>query len=316
MSEIVYPIKWVVQKTGLSPHVLRVWERRYKAVSPARTDSNRRIYSASELHRLDLLAKLTGAGHVIGQIANLPDEDLESMVAGIPREGATVGPAVGVPAVEVLLQKAWVAVIAMDLKLLRDLLARAGVELGDSALTEQLMIPLIEKIGRGWENGELSIAEEHAASAVIREVLFLNSRPYAESSSAPGIVITTPAGQLHELGAALVSSIARRRGWKVTYLGASVPAEEIVRAVVRTHSLAVGLSIVYPADDPLLPDELRRLKRLLPAHVGLLLGGRSAMAYCQLAEEIGAVIPTDFDGFKAGLEMLREKATPVGAFKR
>lgn len=315
MSEMVYPIKWVVQRTGLSPHVLRVWERRYGAVSPARTESNRRMYSAAELHRLELLAKLTGAGHGIGQIANLPDEDLESMVAGIPRERATVGPAVGGAAVEALLQKTWVAVKAMDLELLRDLLERAGVELGDSALTEQLMVPLIEKIGRGWENGELSIAEEHAASAVIQEVLFLNSRPYAESSSAPGIVIATPVGQLHELGAALVSSIARRRGWKVTYLGASVPAEEIARAVARTHSLAVGLSIVYPPDDPLLPDDLRRLKRLLPAHVGLLLGGRSAVAYDQLAEEIGAVIPKDLEGFKAGLDMLREKAIPAGAFK-
>lgn len=308
MSERVYPIKWVVQKTGLSPHVLRVWERRYEAVSPARTDSNRRVYSDAELHRLELLAKLTRAGHGIGQIANLPDEELESMAASIQREDVIEGPAVGVTAVETLLQKAWGAVTAMDLDLLRDVLERAGVELGDSALTEQLMVPLIEKIGRGWENGELSIAEEHAASVVIREVLFLNSRPYAESTSAPGIVITTPAGQFHELGAALVSSIARRRGWKVTYLGASVPAEEIVRAAVRSHSLAVALSIVYPADDPRLPDELRRLKRLLPIHVALFLGGRSANGYYPLAEEIGAVIPTGLDEFKTGLDRLREKA--------
>ncbi len=316
MSELVYPMKWVAQKTGLSPHVLRVWERRYEAVSPARTASNRRMYSDAELHRLELLAKLTGAGHGIGQIANLPDEDLESMAASIQREEVAEGPAMGVTSVEKSLQKAWGAVTSLDLDLLREVLERAGVELGDSALAEQLMVPLIEKIGSGWETGELSIAEEHAASAVIRELLFLNSRPYAESFSAPGIVIATPAGQLHELGAALVSSTARRRGWRVTYLGASVPAEEIARAVVRSHSQAVGLSIVYPADDPLLPDELRRLKRLLPADVALLLGGRSARGYYQLAEEIGAIIPTDLDGFKAGLDRLREKPAQGGAFKK
>lgn len=308
MMEGRYSMKWVVQKTGLSSHVLRVWERRYKAVSPDRTDSNRRLYSDDELRRLEMLAILTRSGQGISQIAALPDGDLEAMLAQIPRIGDTKISATDGYAEDKLMRKAWEAVIHLDLTLLRDVLERAGVSFGNAGMSEYLMVPLIERIGSAWETGEISIAEEHAASAVIREVLFLNSRPFAESANAPGIVIATPAGQLHELGAALVASIARRRGWNVTYLGASLPAEEIARAVIRSRSIAVGLSIVYPADDPQLPDELRRLKRLLPDHTPLLIGGRAASSYHLVAAEIGATIPSGLHDFKANLESIREKS--------
>lgn len=236
------------------------------------------------------------------------NEELEAMLAKIPRIGDTKSSTTDGSTEENLMLEAWEAVTSLDLNLLRDVLERAGVSLGNAAMSERLMVPLIERIGSAWENGEISIAEEHAASAVIREILFLNSRPFAESPNAPGIVIATPAGQLHELGAALVASVARRRGWNVTYLGASLPAEEIARAVIRSRSIAVGLSIVYPTDDPQLPEELRRLKRLLPDHVPLLIGGRAASSYHDVAGEIGATIPTGLHDFKADLESIREKS--------
>lgn len=311
MTEIRYPMKLVVQKTGLSSHVLRVWERRYGAVRPDRTESNRRLYSGEELKRLELLARLTRAGHGIRQVATLSEEELESMVAAIPAGEDPAGQPASGSAEEKLLGEAWSAVVGLDLSLLRNVLERAAVSLGNTGLTEHLMVPLIERIGRGWESGELSVAEEHAASAVVREVLFHNSRPFAESAGAPGIVVATPIGQLHELGAVLVTSIARRRGWNVTYLGASMLAEEIVRAVERSRPLAVGLSIVYPGDDPQLPDELRRLRRLLPEEVAVLVGGRAASSYQEVIGEIGATVVSDLGGFKAELDSLRERPQAV-----
>jgi len=306
MPQLRYPMKFVVQQTGLSPHVLRVWERRYGAVQPERSDSNRRQYAEEEITRLGLLSKLTKAGHAIGQIATLPADELKSMAADLPATPAPEATPASPEPQEDLMDWAWSHVVALEPGKLRTLLDDSVVSLGATGVLEQLLVPLVSRIGTGWESGELSAAEEHAASAVIKDVLFLGSRPFAESAGAPGLLVAAPAGQLHELGAAMVTSTARRLGWNVTYLGPSLPAEEITRAAIRSGALAVALSIVYPGDDPQMPDELRRLRRLLPDGMPILIGGRAAPAYGAAIAQIGATLLSDIAGFKAELGKLRE----------
>ncbi|MGJ8642560.1 MAG: MerR family transcriptional regulator [Luteolibacter sp.] len=300
-------MKLVSLRTGLSPHVLRVWERRYEAVTPQRSNSNQRIYREEEVNRLEMLARLTKAGHGIGQIAGLPIEELELMDGALPRENNEVEDTAD--SAEELLDEAWKCVATLDPAGLRLILDKAAVLLGISGLLTQLLVPLIGRVGMGWESGNLSIAEEHAASAVIREALLLASRPFADSSGAPLLLVTTPSGQLHELGADLVSALARQLGWDVTYLGPSLPAIEIARAVERTKPTALALSIVYPGDDPLLSDELRRLKRLLPPELPILIGGGAASSYATAIQEIGARSPADLDVLKTELANIRERRT-------
>ena len=76
-----YPIKVAVRRTGLTSHAIRVWEKRYSAVTPVRTPTNRRLYSEADIERLHLLRRATLAGHSIGQIAGLPIDDLRALVA-------------------------------------------------------------------------------------------------------------------------------------------------------------------------------------------------------------------------------------------
>ena len=79
-SKQVHSIRAVSKQTGLSPHVIRVWERRYKAVEPVRSETRRRMYSDAEVERLKLLQAATSAGHSIGNIANLPAERLSELI--------------------------------------------------------------------------------------------------------------------------------------------------------------------------------------------------------------------------------------------
>ena len=81
------------------------------------------------------------------------------------------------------------------------------------------------------------------------------------------LVVATPAGQIHELGALLVGAAAANLGWHVTYLGASLPAAEIAGAARQNRARAVALSLVYPEDDPRLEGELTRLRESLPPEV-------------------------------------------------
>src|SRR5580700_2846659 len=74
-----YPVQVVVRQTGLTPHLLRAWEKRYAAVHPTRSESGRRVYSDLDLRRLKLLSRITKQGHPIGSVATLPDEVLENL---------------------------------------------------------------------------------------------------------------------------------------------------------------------------------------------------------------------------------------------
>jgi methylmalonyl-CoA mutase cobalamin-binding subunit len=118
------------------------------------------------------------------------------------------------------------------------------------------------------------------------------------------LVVATPSGQLHELGALLVGAAAANLGWHVTYLGASLPAAEIAGAARQNRARAVALSLVYPEDDPRLEGELSRLRELLPPEVALLAGGRAMPAYRAILARLGATLISDLRQLCAELDEL------------
>ena len=71
-----YRVGMVAKMTGLSTHTLRMWEKRYAAVVPERTEAGGRLYTDADVERLRLLHTLVESGHSIGGIAKLSDVDL------------------------------------------------------------------------------------------------------------------------------------------------------------------------------------------------------------------------------------------------
>lgn len=316
-EEVLHSIKVAARRTGLSPHVIRAWEKRYSTVRPSRTEGNRRLYSSGELERLSLLKQATEAGHSIGDIAGLTTEQLsalvaqESALAGRFERSVSVEPApVTGPTPGEFVTAAYRAVESMAADQLEAVLDRASVALGQMRLLNELVVPLVERIGEEWRRGNLKVAHEHIASAVIRTFLGQVARPIAIHPAAPGLLATTPAGQLHELGAVLVAAAATNHGWRVTYAGASLPAEEIAAAAQHNRVSAVALSIVHPEDDPSLPNELLRIRRLLPPGIAIIAGGRAVGAYRKTLEGMEAVVVTDLVHFTHELDRLRRSGGP------
>lgn len=306
MSELQHSIKFAARKTGLSPHVIRVWEKRYDAVSPHRTDTNRRLYSDTEIERLSLLRAATLAGHSIGNVAQLPTTKLRELSANAPatqfdasRDDALV---------TAVMTEAISTVMDHDHAKLEDILSRAAVQLGNHGLLERIIAPLAHRIGDLWQSGSITAAHEHFASAVIRNFLIRHSKPYAMSGTTPTIVVATPAGQLHELGAVMVAAAANDMGWRVIYLGTSLPALEIAGAVIRNQARALALSIIFPNDDPNLPGELETLRKNLPDHVKLIAGGRAAGSYAAALEHSGFVRNASLGAFYKALEEIRKSS--------
>jgi methylmalonyl-CoA mutase cobalamin-binding domain/chain len=303
MSTLV-PINLVSKRTGLSQHVIRIWEKRYSAVVPARTQGGQRAYSDEDVLRLNLLRRLSEAGHKISGIARLPREELEGLWAREQPLPVTFGNE-SEPENE-LVQEMLRCIATMDRSGLEDLLRKAAVKLGAHASLEKVIAPLTEKVGELWREGTLNAAHEHFASVSIREFLWGAIRPYSANAKAPGILITTPTGQLHELGAIIVGAAAADLGWRVVYLGPSLPPAEIASAAAQNGVRAVGLSIVYPEDDSELPGELEVLRRYLPGEIAILAGGRAAAAYADVLDRIGARQPKTLTELYRELDELRK----------
>jgi DNA-binding transcriptional MerR regulator/methylmalonyl-CoA mutase cobalamin-binding subunit len=304
-----HTMKVVARRTGLSPHVIRIWEKRYGAVTPSRTQTRRRLYTDSEIQRLVLLRRATLAGHSIRQIANLSLAQLRALVAedevaGAPPASGPRSPA-DVSTAPAYLAACMTAVQALDAIALENALMHARVALSHTAFLEALIVPMMQSIGDLWRDGSLRIMHEHLVSAIVRTLLGSLVTPASLPPTAPHMIVTTPAGQLHEIGALIVASIAGTEGWRVTYLGPNLPAEDIAAAVQQDPARAVGLSIIYPPDDPRLPQELARLRRYIGPDTPLFVGGRAAAGYDDMLQCVMAIRPKELAEFRAYLEALR-----------
>lgn len=272
-DEARHPIRVVADRTGISTHVLRAWERRYGVVSPKRTDGGQRYYSDADIHRLSLLLKASLSGRSVGQLASLPTEELALIVA----EDAAL--ALARPT-ESGSHRALALSSVRDMQpdRLQAVLKRALLSLGTSTFLDDLLTPLLIEIGEEWHAGRLDIAHEHAASAAIEQLLGALVRELNVLTDAPRVLIATPAGQRHSHGALMAAAAAAHDGWHVVWLGADLPAAQIAAAARSHGAIVVGLSVTTTEEPDRLESELTLLRQSLDAITPMYVGGAAGQS--------------------------------------
>ena len=304
-----HPIAVVAERTRLSQDVLRVWERRYRVVEPGRSASGQRLYSDADIERLRLLSFATRMGRTISQVAGLPTAELARIVREDEDARGRAGP--DEPSGDVpneLVESALEYVRALDASSLNAMLHRALLSMGMPAFLDAVATPLLRRIGDEWHGGRLVPAQEHLASAIIQRVIINAMQTVTAPAGAPNLVIATPSGERHEIGALLAAAAAASEGWRVTYLGADLPAADIADAAVRTNARAVGLSIVYIADQPWVLDEISILRTRLPASIALLVGGAAGVSLAAKLSRDGIRLLADLGALR---ETLRRDRTTL-----
>jgi DNA-binding transcriptional MerR regulator len=303
---LTYPIRAVAGKSGLSAHTIRAWEKRYGVLAPDRSDTNRRMYKEADIERLVLLRRAVAAGHSIGLIAGLSDEELRHLAGSSgskdPEPVSTSD----------YLSQCRTAMLELDAEGFEAALGRGSAVLGIDGLLAEVVVPLLAELDRGWPAGTISISHEHLASVAFRTQLDRIRHSLQAPPNAPRLLVTTPSGQVHEMGALLVAISAGRDNWHVTYLGPNLPAEDIAQSARRTGAQAIALSIVHPAEDASLSVELRRLRATIGNNIPILVGGRAAEAYREVLSEVGATMGQDFGSMREALSALRTACGPRG----
>jgi DNA-binding transcriptional MerR regulator/methylmalonyl-CoA mutase cobalamin-binding subunit len=277
-----HPIRVVARRTGLTPATLRAWERRYGVVEPRRSGGGQRLYSDRDVERLTRLHLLSEAGRPIGLVAGLSDGEAEALLQedrtrgrAAPQTQATQEAAPGT-ATPSLVDAAYDRVSALDGDGLEVALRRAAVTLGAHSFLEEVVGPLLHRVGAAWAQGDMGTAEEHLCTSVTERVLAWLSDPSSADPDSPRIVIATLPGERHGLGARLVAASAGLEGWHVTHLGVDLPARDIAGAVRTVGAVAVALSLVNADALPGAKRALAELDRELPEGTAILLGGSAA----------------------------------------
>ncbi|MDY7094007.1 MAG: MerR family transcriptional regulator [Acidobacteriota bacterium] len=308
---ILHPIGIVSRRTGLKPDLIRAWERRYEAIQPQRTEGRHRLYAEEDIERLKILGRLTEAGHSIGRIAHLDDEQLRELAVEeelpLPHPASNGQGPSATRTPKHHLEQCMKAIENLDGTGLEFQLERAAVDLSRIKLTEELLVPLMQAIGERWRRGELRPMHEHLATAAVRSFIGSLHSAYRVPSGAPRLIVTTPAGQLHELGALVAACAAAAEGWQVTYLGPDLPCEEIVAAAHQRRARGVLLSVVFPADDSFVGEEIVRIRRHLGDDIAILVGGRSASAYFEFLEQADAALTETLPELRQELVKLRAR---------
>lgn len=255
LTDPMFPMRVVTRTTGLTSDLVRAWERRYKAIEPGRTDGNARRYSHADIARLELLRDAVAQGNAISRVASLDNEALGRLRLSRKEAEQRL-------TVQSQLENYLDAIAQYDLVAAEAFLARAAQLAGPRETMLKLVSPLMRTVGERWHAGKVSVAEEHAVSAQVRGLLSTFLRTASLPLGAPRIVVGTPAGHLHELGAMIAAVLASEAGVQPIYLGPNVPWNELGEAANAARADLVVLSISFRREAPALRREHAELARL------------------------------------------------------
>ena len=235
-------------RTGVSVHVLRVWERRYGLLTPNRSAGGYRLYGPQDEWRVRETARLREEGMPAAQAAatallafrELPPEllpECDVRLTGTPADGA------GAEGVVRLRERLLTAIGEFDGTTAQAILDIALEHLGVEAAITDLVMPTLHATGERWASGHFSVAQEHFASNLIRTRLSSLSLAW-DAGTGPMAVLACPAGERHDLGLLAFGVILGRAGWRVRYLGADTPLATLGSAVAALEPDLVVLSAV------------------------------------------------------------------------
>ena len=260
------------RRVGVSPELLRAWERRYDLLGPDRSPGGFRLYSDADVERIGVMKEHLGRGLSAAEAARLARVVAPTPVRAVVENRAE---------------------LAADREALRDALDRFD-EVGAHDALDRLLstftaetvlgdvvMPLLRELGDRWEQGQATIAQEHFASNLLRGRLLGLARGW-DRGTGPRAILACPPDDLHDLGLLVFGLALRARGWRITFLGANTPLETISDTASRISPDVIVIAALMPSRIRSVLGQVRELAK--DRRVAL----AGAAATPKLAEQAGA----------------------------
>jgi MerR family transcriptional regulator, light-induced transcriptional regulator len=239
----------LAKRTGVSPELLRAWEQRYGLIQPTRTEGGFRLYSAADEARVQRMQSLVSGGLAAAQAARLVLSGGEPAPPTVSASATTLEDAAGN--------------LTASLDRLDEQAANTALDRLFSAYTietvlQDVLLPYLHRLGERWEVGEVSVAQEHFASNLLRGRLLGLAQGWGLGQG-PGAILACVPGEQHELGLLAFGVALRRRGWRITYLGTDSPIGAVADIV---PSLSPTVVVLLSMNSERFLDHAREIEKL------------------------------------------------------
>jgi DNA-binding transcriptional MerR regulator/methylmalonyl-CoA mutase cobalamin-binding subunit len=224
-----YSIRDLETFTGIKAHTIRIWEKRYQIVEPARTDTNIRFYDDEDLKRLLNVSILNRHGFKISEITKLSPQEIAEKILQVTVQSVNVNN---------YIESLVIAMIELNEEQFDKTLTSLIIKMGFEDAVLKALYPLFERIGVLWQVGSILPAQEHFISALIRQkmIVAIDGITAPRRPESKTCVLFLPENEWHELGILFCSYLLKKAGHTVIYLGQSVPIGNLA-IVVKKHKV-------------------------------------------------------------------------------
>ncbi|MBP9925124.1 MAG: MerR family transcriptional regulator [Cyclobacteriaceae bacterium] len=238
-----YSIKELESLSGIKAHTIRIWEKRHQLIAPQRTSTNIRYYSDRDLKKIINVSLLNNKGIKISTIAGMSLDELNAKVVELSH---------GQHETSIFIDQLIVGMVDMDEEQFEKQLGHLIMKFGFEKTITDIVYPFLEKIGILWQTGNITPAQEHFISNLIRQkiIVAIDSLPFPPKG-ADKIVLFLPEDELHEIGLLFFHYIVRRAGYRTFYLGQHLPYSDL-KQVCEKHKpnyLITSISVLQRAED-------------------------------------------------------------------
>jgi DNA-binding transcriptional MerR regulator len=272
------------RRVGVSDHVLRAWESRYGLLQPARSTGGYRLYSEADEIRIRRMQAYLDNGLSAAEAARAALHETVDGIDGDPHHprGAEQATSITVELAGALRA----ALDAFDEPAAQAALDQLLSDVSLASVLRDVVIPYFTELGERWQRGDISVAQEHFASNIVRGRLCGLARGWG-SGRGPRAVLACPPGEQHDIALLVFGIMLNRRGWRIDYLGANTPIDELARTV----DAAAADLVVIAATTPKVLTPLRRRLAALAQQAPMALAGAGATP--RFADAIGARLMRD-----------------------
>lgn len=259
-----YSIKELETLSGIKAHTIRIWEKRHNIIIPKRTATNIRYYSDDDLKKIINVSLLNNNGVKISKIAQMSDPELKSEIVQLTESKSEAS---------IFIDQLVVCMIDMEEGQFEKLHSHLIMKFGFERTITETIYPFLEKIGILWQTGNVTPAQEHFISNLVRQkiIVAIDSLPFPKPDGRK-VVLFLPENELHEIGLLFYNYIARSLGYKTFYLGQHLPYDDLRQVCVKHQPDIIITSIITSQKPQKITGYLQKLGQDFPA-AQILIGG-------------------------------------------
>ena len=251
-----YSIKELEQLSGIKAHTIRIWEKRYSLITPQRTDTNIRFYSDGDLKKIINVSLLNSNGFKISKIAEMSGEEIAQKVLDLSDRQSDHS---------LHINQLVLSMVQLDEEKFETALSGFFLRYNFEQTMTEIVYPFLRKTGVLWQTHNISPAQEHFISNLIRQkiIVGIDGLPLPSENSKSAILFL-PEGELHEIGLLFCHYLLRKAGFRTIYLGQAVPHRDLLSVFTEYQPEILVTSLTTALPKAAVKDYLHLLARDFP----------------------------------------------------